>query len=319
MILRVARRCRQARVAASEPAKDRPGPVVDSDREFREIDRGVAEGAFAGEEPREPETAGIVVLVGGAAAVPARRWVGAVRGDVGINVVNGVPEQAAVVRGLVAIRMVDVDVGNVPRQLAHRLPPAPVAALEELDREPFDRIVLVVVVRDERRRARMPDGLVIAVDVAEMPPAVLVDDLALRLERVGALDGGANQRQTVRCRAHRRWAPDSRLRRWMPHTRESTCTIVERRTHSRGDAEIVSAAKAKMERVGLLLAALDLVQIEILRREEMKLDGAPVRRQSPSGNSARSAPSRPTTVGVAITGNHDWRRAETLVISRRRW
>ena len=55
-------------------------------------------------------------------------------------------------------------------------------------REAADGIVLVVVVRHERRRPGVPDGLVVAVDVAEVAPAVLVDDLALVLEGVVALD-----------------------------------------------------------------------------------------------------------------------------------
>ena len=48
-------------------------------------------------------------------------------------------------------------------------------------------------------RSLVKHRLVVAVDVAEMPPAVLVDHLALVLERVLPLDGGARQAAGKRC------------------------------------------------------------------------------------------------------------------------
>ena len=67
-------------------------------------------------------------------------------------------------------------------------PPARIAAAQELHGETEDRVVLVVVVRDERFGALVTHRLVIAVDVAEMTPPVFVEPLALVHERVGPFD-----------------------------------------------------------------------------------------------------------------------------------
>src|SRR5687767_7000351 len=101
----------------------------------------------------------------------------------------GVPERPVVVRPLVAKRVVDIYVDDVSRQIAHHPAPSRIAGAEVLTGEAGDGVVLIVVMRDERHGTLLPHSLMIAVDVAEMAPAVLVDHLALQLESMGTFNG----------------------------------------------------------------------------------------------------------------------------------
>src|SRR5262245_16538870 len=105
-------------------------------------------------------TAAIRLAVGG--LVPPR--VGAMAGRGGVLVVIGEPEQPAVVRRLVLGRVIDVDVGDVSGQRGGDLPPPPIPGADELQDRTVDRIVLIVVMGDDRRRATVVGGLVVGVD-----------------------------------------------------------------------------------------------------------------------------------------------------------
>src|SRR5262249_45223098 len=124
----------------------------------------------------------VVVLVARAAAVRLPRpavgaGIGPVRGGGGVAVVVGVPEQAAVVRRPVPGRAVQVDVDDVPGQRVENLHPVAVPRPQELHDAPEEDVVLVVVVRDDRRHALVVGGLVVGVHLAVVTPAVFVDDL----------------------------------------------------------------------------------------------------------------------------------------------
>ena len=93
-----------------------------------------------------------------------------------------VPEEPVVVGRLVAMGMVDVDVRHVDSEIVHQGPPAQIAGAHELRGAPADAVVLVVVVRDDRRGVAGERILVIRIEIAEMAPAVLVHALALPFE-----------------------------------------------------------------------------------------------------------------------------------------
>src|SRR5438876_9752806 len=135
------------------------------------------------------------------------------------RVMARMPEQSVVVAGLVLRSVIDVDVGNMGGQFIRHAEPTHVAASNELDEGPVDGVVLVVVVGDYWRLSGVVNPLVIGVDVAEMPPAVLVDDLPLVLERVGALDRRVHEAEILRVavlasRAEVRNGPGSAIPFW---------------------------------------------------------------------------------------------------------
>src|SRR4029453_19480830 len=107
-----------------------------------------------------------------------------------IHVMLRMPEMAAVVSGAIARRAIEDDVRDVRRELAHRRPPARVAGLHESRCHSRDRVVLIVVVRDQAVAA---NGFMVSVDLAEMAPAILVDDLAALAERRVAGNDAINQ------------------------------------------------------------------------------------------------------------------------------
>ena len=119
------------------------------------------------------------------------------RGKPGTDVVDGVPEQPVVVRRTIALCVVHVDVGDVRGQRAQEAPPAVVTATEELVDEPGERIVLVVVVRDQGLGTRIAHRLVIGVQIAEVTPAVLIHALALQLECVWPLNRSIHESHVV--------------------------------------------------------------------------------------------------------------------------
>ncbi len=166
-------RARQARRAARQPAKHRVPAVVHVDDPAAEIDRDVARRALAGHEVVEHQ-AGVVVVLGRRSAARRAARVGPVRRGPGVGVVTGVPEQAAVVRGLVVGRVVDVDVADVAREVRHQPPPAPVAGPQKVHGEAGHRVVLIVVVRDVGLVRRLECGFVVRVQITEVPPAVFV-------------------------------------------------------------------------------------------------------------------------------------------------
>ena len=114
---------------------------------------------------------------------------------ISISVVKGVPEEPVIVGGLVSVGVVDVDVDDVRGEFDHQALPSPIAGAQELVREAGDRVVLIVVMRHEHAWSGMTDRFVIAVDIPEVPPAILVGDLSLLLEAMGAIDGGADERR----------------------------------------------------------------------------------------------------------------------------
>src|SRR5437867_12389421 len=114
------------------------------------------------------------------------------------RVMARMPEQSVVVAGLVLRSVIDVDVDHMGGELIHHAEPTYVAASNELDEGPIDSVVLVVVMRDHWWLSSVVSRLVIGIDVAEMPPAVLVDDLPLVLEGVVAFDRRIHEAEILR-------------------------------------------------------------------------------------------------------------------------
>ena len=110
---------------------------------------------------------------------------------------HGVPEGAATERRPVLRGVVQVDIDDMGCQLVHHVEPAVIATAKELDEGAVDGIVLVVVVGDDGWRPSVIGCLVIRVNVSEVSPAVLVDDLALALEGVIALYRRLDESQVV--------------------------------------------------------------------------------------------------------------------------
>ena len=122
-----------------------------------QLEHGARRFAIARQVVVVQQARGVVVFVARPAAVrPARvgAAVGAMRAGRRGLVVIGVPEQAAVERRLVVLRVIDVDVDDVPRGVDHELAPAIVAGAQEVHARAVHEVVLIVVVRDERLAAR---------------------------------------------------------------------------------------------------------------------------------------------------------------------
>ncbi len=200
-----------------------------------------------------------------------------------------VPEQAVVVSGLVLIGVIDVDIDHMRGQLVHRVPPAPVARAHELNSETGQRIVLIVVVRHEgasgacqRPGIRFPfpglgtgvmtdparlfdiHRLMIGIDVAEIPPAVLINHFSLLFKRIVPFDSCSNELDVVgvgifRFRREIRNGAAGRIPGRIeskPQRRADPFQRLVRRDR------VLAEGNDKLMR--LLLAALELVQVGIL-------------------------------------------------------
>ena len=93
--------------------------------------------------------------------------------------------------------MVDIDIDDMSCQIAHEVEPAHVAASEILDQHPIDGIVLIVVMRDQRKCPLMADSLVIGIEVPEMAPTIFIADLPSLEERIRPCNDGIDQGQAV--------------------------------------------------------------------------------------------------------------------------
>src|SRR5262245_44976075 len=97
------------------------------------------------------------------------------RASVGISGVKSVPDQPAVVCGLILCRVKDINVNYMRRELIHVSEPAEIAAAHELIGKSRDWIILVVIVRHQWLRPFVIDGFMVGIDVAEMSPAIFVN------------------------------------------------------------------------------------------------------------------------------------------------
>src|SRR5262245_3414338 len=103
-----------------------------------------------------------------------------------------VPEVAAGVSGAVTGGVVEIDVGDVTGQIVSQYPPTVIARLHEAREETGDRIVLVVVVRNEA--FGISDRFMVSIQFTKVPPSVLVDLFPALNKRVVALNRSANER-----------------------------------------------------------------------------------------------------------------------------
>src|SRR5687768_14287281 len=96
----------------------------------------------------QQQAGGVVVFATGAAAGRAAApRIRAMGGGAGGPVMLGVPEVAAVVGGPIARRVIEVDVGHMPREIVGQRTPAMIGGLHETRQEAGKSVVLVVVVR----------------------------------------------------------------------------------------------------------------------------------------------------------------------------
>ncbi len=87
----------------------------------------------------------------------------------------GVPKQAAVVYGTILVRVINIDVHDMARERVEQVEPARVAGAEIVKDGSGHDVVLIVVMRNDRRRTLVIGVFVVGIDFAVMPPAVLVD------------------------------------------------------------------------------------------------------------------------------------------------
>jgi hypothetical protein len=174
-----ARLARQTGIRSAQPPQHRPPSIVHLHHPPGEIEHRLAGHRVAREQPVQPQAGRIIVLVGRPAAADARMarirtMTAAARGDV----MRRVPEEPSVIGRLVPIRVIDVDVHDMGGEVVHHPAPSTVARAHELVSESRDRIVLVVVMRHDWRRRAAVRVLVVRVQVAEVPPPVLVHEFA---------------------------------------------------------------------------------------------------------------------------------------------
>ena len=181
----------QAGRTVVDEAQQRARAIVHGDDPVGEFEDGAGRLRVARQVEILQQARGVVVFVARAAAVrPVRVLlaVGAMRAGRRGLIVVGVPEEPAAETRLVVARVVDVDVDEVARRVDHEFAPALLARAQEVHARAVHEVVLVVVVRDERARALVMHRFVVGVQVAEIAPAVFVDDLALREHRILPLD-----------------------------------------------------------------------------------------------------------------------------------
>src|SRR5439155_26609669 len=141
------RLAREARTTPIEPPAPAPTSVVDSHHPFGETLNGLRSEGVSSEAVIGQEPARVVVLARRASPAPVgipvadvRPRVAPVRAGRRALVVLGVPEHSAVERRPVAIRVVDVDVDDVPRQIPHEIEPPPVSRPHVLDGGPVHHV-----------------------------------------------------------------------------------------------------------------------------------------------------------------------------------
>ena len=149
----------------------------------------------------------------------------------------------------------------------------------------------------------------VAVDVAEVPPPVLVDPLALVLERVVAVDGRADEAEVagVRILGRRRQIRHRRRRRRT--TRGSGWHDEPAAAPLEGRPSDVVRPEEDERLVRLLLAALQLVRIRVFRRPERQIDGVPGYRQRP-GKVLPEARHGGAEMSLTLADRHDGRRPQ---------
>ncbi len=176
-------------------------------------------------------------------------------GRAGWLVVFGVPEVAAAVGGPILGGVVQIDVGHMTGKVVAERPPPMIGGLQEPGDETRGAVVLVVVVRHQLT-------LVIGIELAEVAPAELVDDLAALRERLGPAHGRRHQRVVSFMRERRPGAE------WRPHAGLPVRSRIRSGSQRRPDPRQrlrghLVPSKAHRERQRAALAALQLVQIAV--------------------------------------------------------
>ena len=183
------RRAGQSGRASVNQSEDSQGSIVDIDHPVGERHDSRTRFWITGQVVMVQQTACVVVLVTRPATVILTRLcvlrcVGAMRARSRIRIMIGVPEQTTVVGRSVVLRVVNVAVGNVSGEWIKQVEPGCVSRSGQLQNPTVNRIKLVVVVRDDRPRPFVKSGFVVSPEFSKMPPAVLINCVAFRCQRV---------------------------------------------------------------------------------------------------------------------------------------
>ena len=90
-------------------------------------------------------------------------------------------------------RVIDIDIDHMLGKISHERKPTWITAAGVLDNSPINGIILVVIVRDERGIALVPNRFVIGIEIPKMPPAVLIDNFTPIKKGVVPLNGRIDQ------------------------------------------------------------------------------------------------------------------------------
>src|SRR5438105_8545604 len=90
----------------------------------------------------------------------------------------GQPKHSAAVCGPILIGVVNVNVDNMAGERVRQIAPAAVARARELQNRTEDRIVLIVVMGNDRFGAVIISVLVVGINLAVIAPTIFVNDFA---------------------------------------------------------------------------------------------------------------------------------------------
>ena len=122
-----------------------------------------------------------------------------------VSVVVCMPEQSPIVGRPVFLGVVDININDVSGEVTGEFEPAPVTTPDIMDDSPIQRIILIVVMRDPRGLARMPNRFMIGIEIPKVPPAILVNDFAPGEEGMRPLNGRFDQGRACGMRVLRAW------------------------------------------------------------------------------------------------------------------
>ncbi len=105
----------------------------------------------------------------------------------------GVPEQAAIISRAILLGMINVNIDDMPGEIGHEFEPTRVAAAQVLNGRAGDNVVLIIIVRHQRLWSGMANGFMIRVEIAEMSPAIFVDNFPSSKKRLGSGDRNVDQ------------------------------------------------------------------------------------------------------------------------------
>src|SRR3990172_9315636 len=118
---------------------------------------------------------------------------GAVCRGWGIRVIIRMPKKTSAIGRFVRCGVVNIDNDYMANKVANQLKPARVPTSGKVQPKSIGPVILVVIMGDHGRWARIIHGFMIGVEVPKMTPAVFVDAFAFFKEARLAIDSAMNQ------------------------------------------------------------------------------------------------------------------------------